>query len=125
MLPVCVQSVYVPNLQEAIDFYAAALGYEVEATYGGCIAQLRTGGTTLILQEIEPGGEPASPATVLAFRTDDIHASMRRVVQAGGELLHRVPQPCPVGVFVGFRDKAGVAYELLQFDPRPADADPA
>jgi predicted enzyme related to lactoylglutathione lyase len=116
MLPVCVQTIYVSNLQEAVRFYADALGYEVKASYGSCIVQLKTGSVTLILEEIEAGGQPSTPATVLAFRTEDIQASMRRVVEAGGELLHSSPQRCPVGVFVNFKDKAGVLHSLLQFD---------
>lgn len=117
MLPVCVQAVFVPVLKEAVRFYAEALGYEIKATYGSCITQLKTGATTLILQEIEAGSEPAFPMTVLCFQTDDIRASMKKVGEAGGSLVHAEPQRCPVGVFVMFRDPAGVMYELLQFDP--------
>jgi len=116
MLPVCVQTVYVSNLQEAVRFYADALGYEVKESYGPCIVQLKTGSVTLILEEIEAGGQPSTPITVLSFRTEDIQASMRSVVEAGGELLHSSPQKCPVGLFVRFKDKAGVMHELLQFD---------
>lgn len=116
MLPVCVQTVFVPDLQEAVRFYTSGLGYQVKATYGDCIVQFRTGGTTLILQQIEAGSGAGSPATVLSFQTDDIHAAMRRIVEAGGELVHTSPQRCPVGEFAMFRDRAGVLYDLLQFD---------
>ena len=120
MHPVCVQTVYVSDLAAATAFYTGGLGYEVKATYGPCIAQLRTdGGTTLILQQLEPGVAPAVPGTVLAFRTEDIQASMRQVRAAGGTLLVDAPQRCPVGVVVYFRDPAGVPHSLLQL------ADPA
>jgi predicted enzyme related to lactoylglutathione lyase len=122
MLPVCVQTVFVPDLQEAVRFHTTALGYEVKATYGPCIVQLKTGATTLILQQLEAGSVPASPMTVLSFQTEDIQASMRAIVAAGGELLHAEPQRCPVGVFVMFRDPAGVVHDLLQFDPGRGDA---
>lgn len=116
MNPVCVQTIYVSSLPEAIDFYARALGYEVKARYGECIAQLRTGGVTLILQEMEKGQTvPPAPTAVLAFRTEDIAKSMSEVVAAGGELLHTEPQPCPVGKYAAFRDRSGVLLELLQF----------
>ena len=116
MLPVCVQTIFVPDLREAVGFYTEALGYEVKATHGPCITQLKTGATTLILQQIEAGLPPATPSTVLSFQTEDIRASMRRVVEAGGVLVHPEPQRCPVGVFVMFRDRAGVLHDLLQFD---------
>ncbi|MDO9114047.1 MAG: VOC family protein [Polaromonas sp.] len=105
-----------PKLQEALRFYTDALGYEVKATYGPCIVQLKTGSVTLLLQEIEAGDQPSTPTTVLVFQTEDIQASMRSVVDAGGELLHSSPQKCPVGVFVRFKDTAGVLQELLQFE---------
>lgn len=119
MLPVCVQTIFVRDLDEAVRFHAQGLGYEVKAAYGPCIVQLKTGSTTLILQQIEAGSQPAAPATVLSFQTEDIHASMRRIVEAGGELVHDQPQRCPVGVFVMFKDRAGVLYDLLQFDAKP------
>ncbi|MDP2820396.1 MAG: VOC family protein [Polaromonas sp.] len=116
MLPVCVQTISVSDFEEAVRFYTQGLGYEVKATYGPCIVQLNTGSTTLILQQIETGSQPASPATVLSFQTEDIQAFMRKIVKAGGELVHAEPQRCPVDVFVMFRDRAGVLYNLLQFD---------
>jgi predicted enzyme related to lactoylglutathione lyase len=117
MLPVCVQTVFVTDLDEAVRFYTEALGYEVKRTYGSCIVQLKTGSTTLILEQIQPGSGPTSPATVLSFQTEDIRASMRKIVEAGGELVHAEPRRCPVGLVEMFKDKAGVLHDLLQFDP--------
>jgi predicted enzyme related to lactoylglutathione lyase len=116
MLPVCVQTIFVSDLDEAVRFYTDGLGYEVKATYGPCITQLETGATTLILQKIEAGSQPTVPSTVLSFQTEDIRASMRRIVEAGGALVHTEPQRCPVGVFVLFKDRAAVLHGLLQFD---------
>lgn len=117
MLPVCVQTIFVRDLQAATAFYTGALGYEVKATHGPCIVQLRTGATTLILEELQEGAAIPGPGTVLCFQTEDMAASMRSVRESGGELLHDVPQRCPVGVFVSFRDPAGAVQQLLQFDP--------
>lgn len=118
MLPVCVQTIFVRDLAAAIPFYTDALGYEVKATYGECIAQLRTGATTLILQQAEPTDAVDGPGTVLCFQTEDIQDAMRSVRAAGGELLHAEPQRCPVGTFVSFRDPGGAVQQLLQFDVR-------
>lgn len=116
MKEICVQTIYVTNLTQALDFYTQALGYEVKARYGSCIAQLHTHGATLVVQEIESGqASPDTPSTVLAFRTDNIAESMAQVVAAGGILLNDNSQPCPVGVFITFKDPAGVLHELLQF----------
>lgn len=119
MLPICVQSIHVRDLAAAVRFYETALGYAVKARYGDCIVQLATGSTTLILQEIEPGTLPTDARTLLAFQTEDIHASMAAVTAAGGRLLQDQPEPCPVGVVVKFEDASGVMHELLQFsEPR-------
>ncbi|MES2973880.1 MAG: VOC family protein [Pseudomonadota bacterium] len=110
------QTIYVSNLARAVDFYVHALGYEVKARYGQCIAQLRTRGATLVIQEIEDGQTiPDRPCAVLAFQTDNIAESMAQVVAAGGTLLNDKPQPCPVGVYIAFTDPSGVLHELLQF----------
>jgi predicted enzyme related to lactoylglutathione lyase len=116
MLPICVQTIYVDDLAGAIRFYSAALGYEVKATYGPCIAQLKTGATTLILEERMGDTAPAMPCTVLAFESRDIQADMRRVAEAGGQLLDTAPQRCPVGVYAMFKDPDGAQHSLLQFD---------
>ena len=117
MKPVCVQVINVPSLEEALRFYAQALGYEVKTRYGDCIAQLKTDGQTLVVQQIEVSQQslPYPPSVVLAFETDDIAQAMNEVVAAGGKLLHTHPQPCPVGSFVSFTDTSGVTHELLQF----------
>ena len=116
MHEICVQTVYVSDLGQALDFYTQALGYKVKARYGSCIAQLHGPGATLVIQEMEAGQEsPDRPCTVLAFQTEDIAESMAQVVAAGGTLLNDRPQPCPVGIYIGFKDPAGVLHELLQF----------
>jgi predicted enzyme related to lactoylglutathione lyase len=122
MHPICVQTVYVPDLPTALRFYTTALGYEVEQTYGPCIAQLATSSTTLILQEIDPEqADRLKPCVAMAFQTDNILGSMQQVLQNGGTLLHNTPQPCPVGLYVQFTDPAGVLHELLEFgDAAPA-----
>lgn len=116
MNEICVQTIYVTNLSRAVDFYIGALGYEVEARYGQCIVQLATRATTLVIQEIEEAQTvPERPSSVLAFKTDNIAESIRQVIAAGGTVLSDGPQPCPVGVYVSFKDPSGVVHELLQF----------
>ena len=121
MNEICVQTIYVSNLGQAVDFYVGALGYEVEARYGQCIVQLATRGTTLVLQEIEESQTvPDRPSSVLAFKTDNIDESIKQVIAAGGTVLSDGPQACPVGIYVSFKDPSGVLHELLQFSGQQA-----
>ena len=86
MLPICVQTIFVSDLERAIRFYSDGLGYEVKARYGPCIAQLKTGSTTLILEQIE-GLHPEAPTTVLSFQTTD------RASKMSGRCCGEVPRP--------------------------------
>lgn len=112
MAEVCVQTVYVTDVRAAVDFYATALGCEVQAWYDDCLVQLKSSGTTLIIQQVEAG---QAPCTVLAFQVDDLEQAMQSVVAAGGSLLTETPQPCPVGRYARFRTQQGALHELLEF----------
>ncbi|MFY3790394.1 VOC family protein [Ureibacillus sp. MALMAid1270] len=48
---VCVISIYVPNLNKAIDFYTNTLGFELNKHYGLKIATLVNGELPLVLEE--------------------------------------------------------------------------
>lgn len=50
---VCVISIYVPDLNKAIDFYTNTLGFEVNKRYGPKIATLVHGELPIVLEENE------------------------------------------------------------------------
>ncbi|MBM7073351.1 hypothetical protein JQC92_15150 [Shewanella sp. 202IG2-18] len=50
---ICVQTIYVTDLQSSLSFYQQGLEQKIEEQYGDCILQLQSEGSALILQKIE------------------------------------------------------------------------
>lgn len=117
--------VYVPDVSAALDFYAAAFGFErgfvsPEGGYG----ELVTGETTLSFASEELGDSHfshgflrhslANPpfGTELAFTTPDVEATIQAALDAGAHLL--VPAEVKEwGQTVGWiRDPNGVLIEI-------------
>lgn len=119
MSQVCVISIYVPDIQKAIDFYKDVLGFEVEKQYGEKIATLKHGDLPLILEESEysscnPESKPAG--VVLALKTDDIYHTVKLLNEHKVDFIVAEPTECPPGKFISFRDPFGNVLEYLQFD---------
>ena len=115
MKSICVQTIYVKNLEKSLNFYQQSLGQKILERYGDCIVQLQSEGVALVIQQIEPDSIPTEPQVKLAFQSEDIDADMAQLKASGATLLHDAPQSCPVGLYVAFEDIDGIGYELLQF----------
>lgn len=119
MARVCVVAVNVVDMDRSIDFYSAALGFKVEdRTHYPEIVQLEHDGIPFLLQKAAAAARvdyPRQAQSLLNFETDDIASAVLRLRKAGAEILHKEPQPCPVGVFVAFRDPSGNVHELVEF----------
>lgn len=118
MSQVCVISIYVPNMQEAIDFYTKVLNFEVNKQYGPKIVTLVNGDLPLVLEESDkvPYKTDNHPSgVVLALKTDDIEQTLQQLKDAKVDFLVGVPTDCPPGKFISFRDPFGNVIEFLQF----------
>lgn len=112
---------YVPDVQAALDFYAAAFGLPgrllaPDASYG----EVDTGSTTLGFAAVgnapcdvrlpSPDGPPLG--IELAFVTDDVPAALTVAVAAGATLVAEAKVK-PWGQTVGYvRDPSGILVEL-------------
>jgi len=119
----------VASLEEGAAFYEA-LGLEVSGTdevpeQGVKVAFLPVGDTRIeLLEPTDPGSpiakhlEKRGPGMHhLCVRVDDIEAAMRRLVDAGYQLLSDEPQPGAHGCRVCFvhpKSTGGVLLELSQ-----------
>lgn len=112
MKPICVQTIYVSDLDKALTFYNQALGYNVQERYGNCIVQLKSEGAVLILQKVDGDDEPS---VKLAFQSEDIEADIAMLKSSGAKILHDEPQQCPVGIYIAFEDIDGIGHELIEF----------
>ncbi|PLS17252.1 VOC family protein [Bacillus sp. M6-12] len=118
MSQVCVIGVYVPDIQEAVNFYTAVLGFKVNKQYTPKIVSLLHGEVPIVLEEAESAsfnpGENVS-GVVLALKTEDIHQTVKKLREHNVEFVMEEPADCPPGKFISFRDPFGNILEYLQF----------
>ena len=117
MSQVCVISIYVPNIEKAIEFYTTVLGFEVNKQYGPKIVTLIHGDLPLVLEESnESKSIPKDfSGVVLALKTDDIHHTVKKLKEHNVEFIADEPMDCPPGKVISFRDPFGNVLEYLQF----------
>ena len=119
MNQVCVISIYVPNLNKAIDFYTKTLGFELEKQYGPNIASLVHGELPIILEEHDnttSNPDNNSTRVVLGLRTEDIYETVRLLKEKEVNFIVDEPTNCPPGKFISFMDPFGNILEYLQFE---------
>ena len=114
---ICVVSLYVPNLQQAVEFYTNTLNFEVNQYYGENIVSLQNGNLPFILEEkqgeftadIKPFG------VVLALQTQNIEDTLAHLKSKKVQFIVDEPTNCPPGKFISFTDPFGNIIEYLQF----------
>lgn len=125
----------VPDLDEAIAFYAKAFGLkvvheEVNERQGVREAMLGVGDSESCIQLLAPLNETSTIAKFLdrngpgiqqvAYGVDDIEAVMAHLKEAGVRLLYDTPQVGTAGSLMNFchpKDCGGVLVELVQAAP--------
>jgi catechol 2,3-dioxygenase-like lactoylglutathione lyase family enzyme len=109
---------FVRDLDKAVAFYSEALGLAVRRSFGSYVAlDGGEGASALILSELPADRTPEDVGRgvmKLVFFTDDAAETVRRIVDAGGEL---VADPTPrddLPYVIGFaRDLDGHLLELI------------
>jgi catechol 2,3-dioxygenase-like lactoylglutathione lyase family enzyme len=119
--PVTAITLFVDDVAEARDFYAAVFGlpvhYEDEASavfdFGNTLINLLHAGEGVDLIGPAPVGRSVAGATTqLTITVDDVDATAALVVSRGAELLNG-PQDRPWGIRTAcFRDPSGHVWEL-------------
>lgn len=115
---------YVPNLEEALNFYERAFGFKRKfVAESGFYGELDTGETTLSFCEetrlemenlpfrsTRPSDLP--PAMEIAFVTTDVEGQYNKALAEGAQSV-REPKAAPWGQLVAYvRDLNGVLVEL-------------
>lgn len=119
--PVTAITLFVDDVAEARDFYAAVFGlpvhYEDEASavfdFGNTLINLLNAGEGVDLIGPAPVGRSVAGATTqLTITVDDVDATAALVVSRGAELLNG-PQDRPWGIRTAcFRDPSGHVWEI-------------
>ena len=120
----------VPNIEEALKFWAKGLGIEVAHAEEVPSQKVKTaflpvGETNVEL--LEPTSEDSPIAKALekrgpgihhiCFQVEDIHAALAHMKEQGGRLIDEQPRPGAHGMLVAFvhpKSTGGVLVELSQ-----------
>ncbi|WP_368505172.1 VOC family protein [Alkalihalophilus sp. As8PL] len=116
---VCVISIYVPNLNQAIDFYTNTLGFELNKQYEPKIASLVHGELPIILEEKDNtihSQDNKTTRVVLGLRTDNIYETVKYLREKDVNFIIEEPTDCPPGKYISFSDPFGNILEYLQFE---------
>ncbi|MFD1606501.1 VOC family protein [Oceanobacillus luteolus] len=116
---VCVISIYVPNMSEAIDFYTNILGFEVNRQYGPKIVSLVHGELPIVLEENENAtyhNDNKTTGIALGLKTEDIHETTKALKEKDVNFIVEEPTDCPPGKYISFKDPFGNVLEYLQFE---------
>ena len=111
-------SIYVDDLERAVDFYTRFLGFEVRSRPAPVIVELDHDSPALVLCQAErrmKNEYPDGSGTVIGLATADVAAAGESLRAKGAELLFDTPQDFPGGRFIAVRDPSGNVLELLQF----------
>lgn len=118
MSKVCVISIYVPDIKEAIRFYTTVLGFKINKHYGPTIVTLDHGDLPIVLEETKNPKSYKDNDTigvVLALITEDIYQTIKNLKEHNVNFLVDQPQDCPPGKVISFKDPFGNVLEYLQF----------
>ena len=114
---ICVISIYVPNLNKAIDFYTNTLGFELHKQYSPKLASLVNGDLPLVLEENDSAANNQNASGVaLGLQTEDIYEKVKFLKEKEVHFIIDEPTDCPPGKFISFRDPFGNILEYLQFE---------
>ncbi|MGN1400389.1 MAG: VOC family protein [Bacillus sp. (in: firmicutes)] len=115
---ICVISIYVPDITEALHFYTETLGFTLDKRYGPKIVSLLHKELPIILEESKIArndSERINPGIVLALRTEDIDKTTAFLRSKQVSFVVEEPTECPPGKFISFKDPFGNVLEYLQF----------
>lgn len=112
---VCVLTIRVPNLKEAINFYSNILGFKISKYYGEKIASLQHDEIPIVLEESEDAQQNPKQNVLLGLFSENLDADILNLKMKGASILFDEPKPCPPGRFTIIEDPAGNHIELVEF----------
>jgi predicted enzyme related to lactoylglutathione lyase len=131
-MPELIVNVDVDDLEQAVRFYTAALGFAVGRHFGAGGIELLGAGVPVYLLVARPGTPPFPGATAgrdygrhwtpvhLDFAVDDLEGAVRRAEEAGARVEVAIEQH-QWGRMAVLRDPFGNGFCLLQFQGRGYD----
>lgn len=114
-------SIYVPNIEEALDFYTNTLGFALSKRYGPKIASLVHGELPIVLEENDNAiykDDLRITGVGIGIQTDDIYETVQFLKEKEVNFLVAEPADCPPGKYISITDPFGNIIDFLQYDKK-------
>jgi predicted enzyme related to lactoylglutathione lyase len=112
---VCVITIKVENMQDAVRFYTEMLDFKVSKHYGENIVSLVHEGVPIVLEKEDSNRNEAPSSVLLGILSRDIEKDFASLKEKGAAILFDEPQPCPPGRFFVLVDPSGNQIEIVEF----------
>ena len=112
---VCVFTIKVNNLKEAVQFYTTKLDFEVSKYYGEKIASLVHNGIPIVLEEKEVIDTPTGNNVIIGLLSTNIQNDFEHLKEKGVIVLFEEPKPCLPGQYFVIEDIDGNKIEVVEF----------
>lgn len=110
---VCVITIKVSSMKEALAFYTEILDFKVSKEYGPKIVSLQHEIIPIVLEEEPLHSENNN--VLLAIQSNDIYRDFHQFKEKDVPILFEEPKPCPPGLYFVIKDPSGNQIEILQF----------
>ncbi|MBB6452707.1 putative enzyme related to lactoylglutathione lyase [Salirhabdus euzebyi] len=111
---VCVVTIKVKNMIEAVHFYTNILDFHISKKYSEKLVSLVHEHVPIILEEVDEEKQIGNNI-LLGLQSKDIEEDVKRLKGYGVHVLFDEAMPCPPGKYNVFLDPSGNQIELLQF----------
>jgi lactoylglutathione lyase len=111
-------SIYVHDIDAAVEFYTTRLGFSVQGRPNPFMVELNHERQALVLCKAEKrtqGEYPAGTGTVVGIITENVFAAAKAFEANGVSMAIRAPEKFPGGYYIAVNDPSGNVIELLQF----------
>ncbi|WP_163836293.1 VOC family protein [Spartinivicinus ruber] len=120
MYEISAVQINVHDMDEALDFYCGKLGFEEDLKdHYPQVVTLKNEGFFLLLTRVEEKAElhyPVQSQTLINFRVrENLENLVDKLKSNGVKFLNSKPEPCPVGVYIPFKDPSGNVHEFVEF----------
>ncbi|MGB8000444.1 MAG: VOC family protein [Anaerobacillus sp.] len=112
---VCVLTVKVNNMRDALPFYTDILDFKVSKTYSDKIVSLVHESIPIVLEESSPTEKVSANQVLLGINSEDIEVDFKKLKERGANLLFNEPEPCPPGRYFIIEDPSGNQIEIVEF----------
>lgn len=110
---VCVITIKVEDMQNAVRFYTEMLDFKVSKHYGENIVSLVHEGVPIVLEKAD--SNRAASSVLLGILSENIEKDFASLKEKGATILFDEPKPCPPGRFFVLEDPFGNQIEIVEF----------